>query len=948
MRKLEQYEIYKLETSRFFEIKGKNMKIIPVTLSYEDAIANGEVVNIQGNQLINVIKNYMKSSSLNLEIKDVIINVVVPTGKKKQGEKEYKELAIKGIKFNGIEYVRILSGSGQIRRNTITFIRKDFYEPIFTTLMCGLELSDFGNAFNAAKFNAYSGLNMSGCHLLPSSLTPTVCVVDDMEMIKPHQKVNHVSEREVYYITLPDRDIILDDISTDEYKIEEKHVIRKSDNVAFTIRKGIHKDIAVEYYDEIPDSPKLNSFDGQGMMSPDWAEKVSSYLSYGFIPSEMIIRAPWVKGLLATVPFKKYFLERGITEIVDSFGTARKVSDIDVIISKSQFKMHKVYKSKCSGTGINAWDYHVDAMKKNHLLWGVVKTNGKKDDDEKALNYQYLQALELKDEDIEQLCQRTREFLETLNCGDIESLYHHIFINGSKFDDEEESDENEEIKRKIELVQKIIDVCPDMIEDSYVRNIILKECESKLNAAKLGKILVRGNFQFCVADPVAQLQWIEKNHCGKDVEVVGFIPAGCIYTNYWLNTEDKTEFITLMRSPLIDRNEISKRKLISEKDDMYEWLKSGIVLSVHDLTALQLGGCDFDGDILFSTNDSIIANGCYDFEMAKPLYYKLDTTDLVGTITKKNLIEADVRGLNSQVGTISNKGGSLYAMLNQYEESSEEYKKIYESIVALGQVVGMEIDRIKTAVKPTMPKEWLRLQAEKNEDDNAEAIEKVSEEERQGIYRHNMLLPVIRPYFFRYLYGYLDDNIKQLERCINEVSVLTFGIKIDKLIDLCESGNANEEMMHLYEQYKSAYPVNNSNCVVNHVCHYFEDFEKTLKRNVSAGTTNKLKSFVPDSELNTDLLKQFQELCYSYNRIKQIITKRYNCKNTDSHKNLRKKCYEMMVSVRKSYREKMMELAQGDNELAFSYLMEATKDYKIVWELLDKKIVNILRGAKND
>lgn len=950
MRKLEQFEIYKLDTTRFFETKGKKSKIIPVVLSYQDAIANGEVVSIQGNQLINVIKNYMKSSSLAYEIKDVILNVVVPTEKKRQGENQYKELAMNGIKFNDVDFVRILSGAGQIRRNTITFIRKDFYEPIMKTLLCGLNFGDFGNDFNAAKFNAYSGLNMSGCHLLPASLTPTVCVVDDMEIIKPHQLVNHVSEREVDFITLPEADVIVDELNQEEYEILDTVVIRKSDSMEFTIRHGIHKDIAVSYYDEIPGSPELNSFDGQGMMCPEWAESVSSYLVYGFVPSELIVRAPWVKGLLATVPFKEYFAERGITEIVDSFGKARKVSEIDVIISKSQFKMHKIYKAKCAGTGINPWDYHVQAMADNHLCWGVVKPNSKNDDYEKALNYQYLQALDLCNADIEALCQRTKEFLENLNSGDIQTLYDKMFVKSRKFDDDENEDENEEIKRKIELVQKVIDVCPDMIEDSYIRSIILKECEAKMNGAKLGKLLVRGNFQFCVSDPLAQLQWIEKNHCGRNVDVVGFVPAGCIYSNYWLDTEENIDTIVVMRSPLIDRNEIANRKIVKEKHPLFRFLNSGIIFSIHALDMLQISGMDFDGDLVFTTNNEIIAKGCFDFDTARPLYYKLNNTDLVGAITQENVIEADVRGLNSQVGTISNKGGSLYAMLKDYAPDTEEHKKIYDSIVALGQIVGMEIDRIKTAVKPTMPKEWMQLQVgkynEKIDDDTFVEVIAVSPDEQKGIYRHNDLLPVIRPYFFRYLYSYLDDSIKQLERCVNEVSVISYGMKIDKLIETCKAGNADEEMMHLYRQLISHSPVNDSDCVVNHVCHFFEDFEKSLTNKISAGTSHKLKEYVPAVELDENVLHQFQEVCYSYNRIKQLTAKRYSMRTNDSRKNIRYKCNDDMGMLRKMYREKVLDLVNHDSAMACAYLLAATKDYKIVWELLDKRLLALLRGEQ--
>lgn len=939
MRKLKQYEIYKLETTKFF----KNKKIIPVGLNYEDAIACGSVVNIQNNQLINIINNYMKEKYLNLEVKDVIVNIVVPINKKKQGEEEYKLLATNGFNFNGVDYVRILSGAGQIRRNTITFIRKDFYKPILEKLLCGLDIEDFGDNFNAAKFNAYAGLNMSGCHLLPSALTPNVCVVDDMEIIKPHQKVNHVTEYTCRYITLPEKDILIDDLSPDEYEIGESKVIRKSDNVDFTIHNGINKNITVDYYDEIEDSPELNTFDGQGMMSPQWAEKVASYLSCGFLPSQLIIRAPWVKGLLATVPFHDFFKEHGVTEIIDAFGKARNVSDIDIIISKSQFKMHKIYANKFAGTNINPWDYHVDSMVKNHLHWGVVKMNSKKDDDEKALNYQYLQALDLNKKEIDALCKRTKDFLESLNCADINTLYNNLMANYDKFEDDENEDE-EEAKSKMDLIKKLIKVCPEMLNDTYVREIILNECKTMLNSAKIGKLLVRGNFQFCVSDPVAQLEWILKKHCGKDIDVVGYLPAGCIYSQYWRDAEDKTEDITLMRSPLIDRNEIAKRKLY-DGHKYYKYLKSGIVLSIHDLTALQLGGCDFDGDILFSTNNEIIANGCYDFMTAKPLYYKLDSTDLVGKITPENVIEADIRGLNSSVGTISNKGASLYAMLCQYDKNSDTYKNIYDSIIVLGQIVGMEIDRIKTAMKPTMPKEWAQLQPHIMQDANGKPIKMESDEEIAGIKRHNMLLPVIRPYYFRYIYNYIDDNIKQLKRSINDVSRIKYGINIETLIENCETGKATDGMINLYNQYVNAYPVNDSDCVVNYVCHSFEKFERDLHKQITKNTENKLKSIIdPQAEIDPDILQMITGYSKSYKKIKQIIVKRNNINSHDNHKNVKQKCNQSIKIARKNYRNKILDVVNDDSMLALTYLCRATNDVKIIWELMDKRIINILKG----
>ena len=45
-RKLKQFEIYKIATSRFTEKKGTKIKINPLTLTKREAVENGELVNI--------------------------------------------------------------------------------------------------------------------------------------------------------------------------------------------------------------------------------------------------------------------------------------------------------------------------------------------------------------------------------------------------------------------------------------------------------------------------------------------------------------------------------------------------------------------------------------------------------------------------------------------------------------------------------------------------------------------------------------------------------------------------------------------------------------------------------------------------------------------------------------------------------------------------------------
>lgn len=582
--KIRTYEIYKIDINRLAKVENKKIKVVPLTITKEEALLNGELIRVQESQMIRVIYEYFSGQTIDMS--QILINVHVPTELKTTGEKMYLACAEQGISVNGNHYKRFASGSGQIRNNTVTFLRDDLIEPITKRLMCGLEFSDFGNDFSSAKFNAYYSLSSSGTHLLPDSLTPNVCVVDDYEAIRPHDVVNYVTEREVDYIVLPTGDYILNN-NDPAFTVENGKATRNSDGSVFVVRHGIKKDIAQEHYDEIDNSPCLNSFDGQGLMSPEWSEQVSEFLGFGYIASQMIVRAPWVKGLLATVDFKKWFFEHGITEIRDSFGKVRNVADIDVIISKSQFKMHKIYSKKVQGTNVNAWDYHVSCMLANGLHWGIVKPN-KPDDYEKTLNYQYIEALDIDSADIDRLCRRTKEYLESLNSGDIREVYKNLIKADADYDDTN-GDDTEEHKPRYEVA---LNANKELINDKYIRSLILQECENKLNAAKLGKIIVRGNYQFCVSDPIAQLEHIAKNHCNYDIDVVGVVPSGCVYSNYWKSQVDNKGFITLLRSPLIDRNEIAKRQLIEKNEEYFDYLKSGIIYSIHDLTPLQQGGAN--------------------------------------------------------------------------------------------------------------------------------------------------------------------------------------------------------------------------------------------------------------------------------------------------------------------------------------------------------------------
>lgn len=997
----------------------------------EKSLLQGEVVKIMDNLVFKKIRDYYAEKSkdetetlpVDKMAKD-IVNIVVPQDK--GSETVYRNLADIGFTINEVEMKRIISGSGQIRRNTISFIRKELYDYVLNALLCGLTLEDFGEDFNAAKFNAYLGLNMSGSLLLKDF--PKVCVIDDYEEIVPEIKVNYIKSEEIKFLVLPDGDYKLEEVKDDfifydngnnetENLEDAKTAIRKSDiakenptiwNVFFGMRKypEIIEYSKIGQKEGEKQAPPLNSFDGQGLANPKWVKKVSEELGFcklnenqellsGYIPSQMIIRAPWVKGLVATFPISDYLKKRGVNTVISLCGDVMNVDDVDIFISKSQFKMYKIYKKKVEALGcdMTAWEYHQKAMSDNGLVWGVVMPNKKYDDSEKESNYQYNQALNLNtDEDIDKLSEKTETFLRKLCTHDIKYVYDTLVTH--KQTETEETCNGDELEDEIEQsesvyqtqLQKVVSHNIDMLNDKYIQSLINKECQREFKKAMLGKLTFDGNFQFIVSDPLAQAEWIYKNHAvdengnHPDIEVKGVIGAGQIYSNYWKKLSKKngkkSEQIVLMRSPLIDQHEIVKADLIMSDIPEFQYLQSGIVLSIHDLFTLQMQNCDFDGDRCFSSDMDILKKGC--LEKAYPLYFEPGEGSITGKINDENIIEADVRGLNSKVGQFSNKSTSFYAMLPLYKEDSKENKTIRESITVLGEVVGTEIDKIKTGIKPVQPYNWKPIQVAHNQREHDGKIEKVSvysKEQEKAIYHHNDLVPDKKPYFFRYNYSYLDKDVKTLENEIGKECKYNYGMKLQQFLDKYDNEEFYNRVKSLFRKaeeyrnqngqiyqfigeelfevmiystlckYKKAYPVLDTPCIMNKICHKFENLYKEL------GDFNDGKNLLKDYRINNMSLEEsvkneITSYMSAYKKHRKFITKNNNTSNDSNNKQIAKETKEKLDGLLEQVKKNIYGLFEEgcDKKIILTYLLSILKgdDVQFVWMIMDDDLLEII------
>ena len=100
---------------------------------------------------------------------------------------------------------------------------------------------------------------------------------------------------------------------------------------------------------------------------------------------------------------------------------------------------------------------------------------------------------------------------------------------------------------------------------------------------------------------------------------------------------------------------------------------------------------DFDGDIVFSTDNPYFIKGAQRDELAVTYDKEKVPTQ---KITLPNQIKCDLRGLDTKVGQITNYSTSMIAMLPLFkkDEQKEQYEELNKRILMCRKMQGMEIN----------------------------------------------------------------------------------------------------------------------------------------------------------------------------------------------------------------------------------------------------------------
>jgi len=897
--KLQQYHVFKLTTSRL-----KESKYSIENFTVAQARLNGELVQIGDNQVFRSIRDIR-----NIKVDQVLLGELVlernklkelPSSdesaksiakKQKQiddilfvpdiinvkvdDKKVYKEICKNGFVVNGLKFLRFCSGAGQSRRNTASFANVEIKEELERKLNCGLKIKKI----NVAKYNAYFGLYLSSTYKVR---TPRVCLIDDCETFKLPKVVDWVDDVE---------------------KIDENG------------KKVTKRAIREKEFDFVP-----NMWDGQGLISPKMAELWQEDLELDYLPSQFGIRSSFIKGMLSVFDFHKFASKVAETDkIVDYYGKTWDVRDIDVLLSVSQFKMYKQYKS---------WDEFTQLQEHHGHSWGVTKVNPRTDNGMSLLNYQYIQTLDLDRDRIKTLIKPTVDWIEKICSGD--KLHTLLFLLGGS----KESDTIAKIfdKTNNNFIKAVL-YNDSLLKDPYIKKKIYDSISTKIQEAKIGRLWVTGNYQAMTSDPYGQAQWAFK------MAVTGLLKESEHYSHFW-NERNVTK-VDACRSPMVDFHEHNVLNFVNNEGtkEWYKYLRSGIIYNVWGVDTIRHSDSDWDYDIVFTTDNSTMLSGIYPNKNVIT-YDKVSAPSQ--TLTAANMLKTDLRSFDCKVGTITNYSTTFISMLANFKKDSDEYNEIIDRIKLLRRYIGDSIDQAKGIKMKPFPSEWKKRDYLYEDD---------SKEVKQQKYKHNSLVADKKPYFMIYVYDKIKNEYREYRKKCERTCKEKFGCTLDQLL---KKQNKTAQESYYVSDYYRRMPVIKNNSVMNMLCGMIEAIDFKYKRPKNNENVDEMFEvlFDKDIEIDEDKLNKLNELYGKFNKKRHFKFKNsvlssidFEMEDNNERSNLMNEFYEEIRNEAQSICPNAKELA--NHLICITYALNPNDSKEFAWSIGTEGIIDILK-SKSD
>lgn len=504
-----------------------------------------------------------------------------------------------GFLFKNEKYEYFTSSAGQIRTKKTVCIRSALYKEYENSITCGLtkDIINAKGGVNTNKYQAYLALISSAS--------------------AKWQRFNI------------DRIVVVDDICTDVFA-EVDHI----DPTTYEIeRKSMY--LPIEH------------MDGCGIMLPTVSKKTFMY------------RMPWMKGMLTPFDFKKFALEHGKTKITDIYGKEYDIieDNINIIMTKSQFKMWKYYDS---------WEDYQTKFKEYKCE--ANKLNIEDIGSEATINYQMLQTLvSMTEDELKTVAQSTIDELASLGT-DKQTM---LKVMGA----------TKENLNKNYFQQSLL-LYPELLSDPHTRETIKNKKKKLIKEGRSGKLKVNGYYTFIIPDLYAFCEWLFLG----DMQPKGLLQNQEVHCNIFNEGE-----VDVLRAPHLYKEHAIRNNVFNDK--ISEWfITQGIYTSIHDPISRILQ-FDVDGDkSLVIQDETLIKVAKREMEGIVPLYYEMAKAEAT-PITPENMYTSLTSAYKANIGIISNDITKIWNS-EQPDINAVKWLTMYNNFV---------IDYAKTLFLPKPP-----------------------------------------------------------------------------------------------------------------------------------------------------------------------------------------------------------------------------------------------------
>lgn len=587
-----------------------------------------------------------------------------------------EDIILDGYIHNEEKYICLTASAGQIRTKKTVFIKETIFNKYKSTLMCGLTIEDINNhgGCNINKYLAYLALcNSATDEWEDFDITKSI-VVDDMETM-----VNGVVD-------------FIDDIT---YEITRKQM-------------------------DIP----ITHTDGCGMYLTSKSKK------------NMMVRLPWIKGLLMSFPFDKFINEvnkniegkyYGI--VTDIYGKEWDIikDGIEVIFTKSQFKMYKYYTS---------WEDYTDKFIKYNCQAG--KCNEEEDVFNNAkINYQMLQTLtDMTDNELEIISKTTKHNITTIG-SDRKTMLKVLGVTPTNINKN--------------YIQKALEIYPELLSDTYSKEILKQVKKSIVREGRSAKVDINGVYTFLSPDLYAFCEYLFLGNKNPK----GLLKNGEVFCKIYKNIEK----LDCLRSPHLFREHAIRKNVFNIEKS--KWFTTNAIYTSCDDLVSKVLQFDNDGDKSLVVSEKTITEVAErNMKDIVPLYYNMRKApaEKIDNQTIYNGLKSAYTGGN--IGMISNDITKIW--------NSEDID--LDIIKLLCMENNFTIDYAKTLYKPERPKGKKKLITDYTKskvphffiyakDKKKEEVEKIN---NSVVNRLNKIIP--NPKISFKAIGLRDFNYKMLMR----------------------------------------------------------------------------------------------------------------------------------------------------------------------------------------